>query len=99
MALNSDVIMTEHGWSPVSLSLNQSEELVPFKLLRLTSVIFFFFSFEKRSDKKGRGPLNHGLRAPSQRIHRLERLHHYSNRKQKGADLQSGAWDHSSAAA
>lgn len=62
----------------------QATELVPLKLLSLTSLLFF--GFEKRSDKTGYGPLNHSLRtqASSQWSLRFERLHHYGNGKQRG---------------
>lgn len=87
----------EHCWSLVSPSLkrhleSQTTELVPFKLLRLTSLLFF--SFEKQSDKIGYGPLNHRLRdqAPSQRIHILERLHHYGIGKQRVLSPVRGLW-------
>lgn len=96
-AWNSNFIIMEPCRSLASPSLkhhleSQTTELVPFKLLRLTRLLFF--SFEKRSDKTGYGPLNHRLRAqaPSQRIHKLERLHHYGIRKQRVWSPVSGLW-------
>lgn len=88
-AWNGDFIIMVLCWSLVSPSLkhhlqSQVTELGPFKLLKLTRLLFF--SFEKRSDKTSYGPLNHRLRtqAPSQKILRFERLHHYGNGKQRG---------------
>ena len=85
----------EHCCSLMSPSLkhhleSQTTELVLFKLLRVTSLLFF--SFEKRSDKTGYGPLYHKLsaQAPSQRIHILERLHHYGIGKRRVWSLVRG---------